>query len=127
MCITCRRPTIFIAAANVRGGSLHRGAASHLLSLAPLLHVTRIIIVATMTTMARTRAAEPIRRLQEINGRTYAIEALPVDRDRWRARLAQSGTTNALMPFYGTTPDEAIDQLTAWLLRVGRPSSPRQS
>lgn len=80
-----------------------------------------------MTTMARTRAAQPIRRMQEINGRTYAIEALPVDRDRWRARLAQSGTTNALMPFYGTTPDEAIDLLTAWLSRVGRPSSPPRS
>jgi hypothetical protein len=77
-----------------------------------------------MTTMARQRAAQPIRRMQEINGRTYAIEALPVERDRWRARLAQRGTTNALMPFYGATPDEAIEHLTAWLLRVSRPSPP---
>jgi hypothetical protein len=77
-----------------------------------------------MTTMARERAAQPVRRTQEINGKTYAIEALPVDRDRWRARLAQRGTTNALMPFYGATPDEAIEHLTAWLQRVGRPASP---
>jgi hypothetical protein len=77
-----------------------------------------------MTTMARERAAQPIRRTQEINGRTYAIEALLVDRDRWRARLAQRGTTNALMPFYGATADEAIEHLTAWLSRVGRPPSP---
>jgi hypothetical protein len=77
-----------------------------------------------MTTMARQRAAQPIRRMQEINGRTYAIEASPVEGDRWRARLAQRGTTNALMPFYGPTPDEAIEHLTAWLLRVSRPSTP---
>jgi hypothetical protein len=76
-----------------------------------------------MTTMGRQRAAQPIRRMQEINGRTYTIEASPVERDRWRARLAQCGTTNALMPFYGTTPDEAIEHLTAWLSRVGRPPS----
>jgi hypothetical protein len=77
-----------------------------------------------MTTLARERAAEPIRRSREINGRTYTIEALPVDRDRWRARLVQRGTTNALMPFYGTTPDEAIERLASWLVRVWRPTSP---
>ncbi len=78
-----------------------------------------------MTTMARTRAAQPIRHMQEINGKTYAIEALQVDRTRWRARIAARGTTNALMPFYGATAEEAITRLTAWLSRVGRPASPR--
>ncbi|ODS57781.1 MAG: hypothetical protein ABS36_04875 [Acidobacteria bacterium SCN 69-37] len=75
-----------------------------------------------MTTTARERARTTVRRTQDINGRTYAIEALPVDRDRWRARLVQRGTTNALMPFYGSTPDDAIARLTAWLDRVSRPA-----
>lgn len=70
----------------------------------------------------RARAAQPIRQTENINGRPYVVEVLLVDRNRWRARLAQHGTTNALMPFYGTTPDEAIEQLTGWLRRVGRPS-----
>lgn len=74
-----------------------------------------------MTTMDRTREAQPVRRMQEINGRRYAIEALQIDRLRWRARIAASGATNALMPFYGTTAEEAIEQLIAWLSRVGRP------
>ena len=78
-----------------------------------------------MTTLARERATQPIRRTQEIHGRSYVVEVLPVDRDRWRARLAQQGTTNALMPFYGTTPDEAVARLVDWLSRVGRPAAQR--
>jgi hypothetical protein len=80
-----------------------------------------------MTTVTRDRAAQPIRRMQDINGKAYVVEAVPVDCSRWRARLAQHGTTNALMPFYGATPDEAIEHLTAWLSRVGRPSTPGPS
>lgn len=78
-----------------------------------------------MTTMARTRAAQPIRRTQEINGKTHAIEALQVDRHRWRARIVARGTANAVMPFYGATAEEAIEHLTAWLARVGRPAPSR--
>ena len=77
-----------------------------------------------MTTLSRTGTSQPLRLMREINGKSYAIEVLPVDRGRWRARLAQHGTTNALMPFYGATPDEAVASLTAWLIRVGRPQSP---
>jgi len=77
-----------------------------------------------MTTLSRTGTSQTLRLMREINGKTYAIEVLPVDRCRWRARLAQHGTTNALMPFYGATPDEAVASLTAWLIRVGRPQSP---
>lgn len=76
-----------------------------------------------MTTMPRTTAAKPIRVVENINGRTCAIEVLPVGAGRWRARLAQSGTTNAVMPFYGTTPDEAVALLSRWLSRVGRPAA----
>jgi hypothetical protein len=77
-----------------------------------------------MNTLSRTGTSQPLRLLREINGKRYAIEVLPVDCSRWRARLAQHGTTNALMPFYGTTPDEAVASLTAWLIRVGGPKTP---
>jgi hypothetical protein len=56
-----------------------------------------------------------------INGKPYVIEVLSVDRDRWRAHIVRYGTTTALMPFYGATPDEAALQLTRWLSRAGRP------
>lgn len=80
-----------------------------------------------MTTMPRVSAEKPIRVTEQINGRPYAIEVLPVDSDRWRARLAQRGTTNAVMPFYGTTPDEAISQLAKWIARVSPPAAPTHS
>ncbi len=39
-----------------------------------------------------------------------------VDPDRWRAYLVNvSGGSTALMPFYGPTADQAVEQLTAWL------------
>lgn len=61
-------------------------------------------------------------RIQEvINGRTYQIEVLPVGRDRWRAQIARTpGGATALMPFYGTTPDDAAAHLSQWLARAGR-------
>tara|TARA_B100000029_G_C17206096_1_gene826258 strand:- start:158 stop:370 length:213 start_codon:yes stop_codon:yes gene_type:complete len=53
---------------------------------------------------------------QTINGKTYRIEAMLVDPDRWRAYLVNvSGGSTALMPFYGPTADQAVEQLTAWL------------
>lgn len=59
-------------------------------------------------------------RFQEIiNGRPFVIEVLPVGRDRWRAQIARTpGSTTALMPFYGTTPDEAARSLSGWLSRA---------
>ena len=66
----------------------------------------------------------PLRYHETINGRSYVIEVLPVDRDRWRAQLARTpGGTTAVMPFYGPTPDEAARQLSAWLLRAARLSA----
>lgn len=75
-----------------------------------------------MTTMPRVSAVRPIKVTEQINGRPYAIEAAPVDANRWRARLAQHGTTNAVMPFYGSTPEEAISLLVSWIARVSRPA-----
>ena len=59
---------------------------------------------------------------ETINGRSYVIEVLPVGQDRWRAQIArQPGRTTALMPFYGTTPDEAAGLLSGWLNRAAGP------
>jgi hypothetical protein len=61
---------------------------------------------------------------ETINGRPYIIEVLAVGRDRWRAHVARSaGAPTALMPFYGTTPDDAAGQLKQWLSRANRPAA----
>ena len=53
---------------------------------------------------------------QTIGGRTYLIEAMRVDQDRWRAYLASlQGGPTALMPFYGATAEEAVRRLADWL------------
>lgn len=59
-------------------------------------------------------------KIQEtINGRPYVIEVLAVGQERWRAQLAPVvGGTTALMPFYGSTPDDAARQLANWLERA---------
>jgi len=56
---------------------------------------------------------------QSIAGRHYLIEVLPVAHDRWRACLARMpGVPTAMMPFYGSTPDEAARHLSEWLTRA---------
>ena len=53
---------------------------------------------------------------QTISGRTYLIEAMRVEQDRWRAYLTSAtGGPTALMPFYGPTAEEAVHRLTDWL------------
>jgi hypothetical protein len=61
---------------------------------------------------------------ETIQGRPYVIEVHAVGRDRWRAGLSRRGSTTALMPFYGTTPDEAASQLTHWLSRANGVAKP---
>ena len=52
----------------------------------------------------------------DIGGRLYQIEVTPVG-NRWRAQLRRlAGMPTALMPFYGSTPQEAADLLTRWLV-----------
>ena len=69
-----------------------------------------------------------IHRFQEsIGGRTYVIEVTPVS-NRWRAQICRTpGMPTALMPFYGTTPDEAARQLSNWLTLANRRSAPPTS
>jgi hypothetical protein len=52
---------------------------------------------------------------ETIGGRAYHIEVTPVS-NRWRAQLCRTpGLPTAMMPFYGTTPDEAASHLAKWL------------
>lgn len=54
-----------------------------------------------------------------IAGREYTIEVTRVDDNRWRAQIVKlPGIPTALMPFYGSTPDDAAAQLSEWLTRA---------
>ena len=56
---------------------------------------------------------------ESIAGRPYLIEVAAVAKDRWRANIVRlPGMPTALMPFYGSTPDEAAQHLSAWLTRA---------
>jgi hypothetical protein len=56
---------------------------------------------------------------ESIAGREYLIEVSPVAKDRWRAYIVRlPGMPTALMPFYGSTPDEAARHLSDWLTRA---------
>jgi len=53
---------------------------------------------------------------ETIDGRLYRIEVTPVS-NRWRAQLSRlPGMPTAMMPFYGTTPEEAAQHLARWLM-----------
>jgi hypothetical protein len=52
---------------------------------------------------------------ETINGREYRIEVSAVGK-QWRAQIARApGGSRAMMPFYGDTPDEAVQHLSRWL------------
>ena len=52
---------------------------------------------------------------ETINGREYRIEVSAVGK-QWRAQIARApGGSRAMMPFYGATPDEAVQLLSRWL------------
>jgi hypothetical protein len=54
-----------------------------------------------------------------IAGRTYEIEVRAISHSRWRAQIARRpGMPTSLMPFYGTTPEEAAQELRRWLALV---------
>jgi len=62
-------------------------------------------------------SAVTVQRFDEtINGREYRIEVSPVGTDKYRAQIARApGGSRAMMPFYGRTPDEAVEHLSQWL------------
>jgi hypothetical protein len=98
-------------------------ADSYAPSLARSREVNRINVRAVTPPARRYNALHTLRYQETINGRPYVIEVLPVGPDRWRAQIARHrGGTTALMPFYGTTPDDAARRLSDWLTRAsGRP------
>jgi hypothetical protein len=56
----------------------------------------------------------------DIAGRLYRIEVTSVG-DRWRAQLRRTaGMGTSLMPFYGSTPEEAASHMTSWLTLAHR-------
>ena len=58
-----------------------------------------------------------VQRFEEnINGREYRIEVSAVG-NQFRAEIAKApGGSRAMMPFYGHTPDEAVQLLSRWLI-----------
>ena len=68
----------------------------------------------------------PVQRFDEtIGGRLYHIEVSAVASNRWRAQIVRApGLPTAMMPFYGTTPDAAAGQLSAWLALAYRTAAP---
>ena len=70
--------------------------------------------------MAAISTTTSVLRFEElIAGHPYLIEVAPVSHDRWRAYIVRiPGVPNAMMPFYGQTPDEAAAQLRQWLTRA---------
>ncbi len=62
-------------------------------------------------------SAVTLQRFDEtINGRAYRIEVSAVGTDTFRAQIARApGGSRAMMPFYGRTPDEAVQHLSRWL------------
>ena len=111
----CRPKYFFCAPPCKLTRSPGSGAGSSRVSLAVRQRINRI----TSEPFAPHAAPVNIIRFHEtINGRPYVIETLSVG-DRWRAQLARiPGGTTALMPFYGSTPDEAAHHLTEWLTRA---------
>lgn len=60
-----------------------------------------------------------------IADRRYVIETALVDPDRWCACLVGiPGGPSALMPFYGETPERAVEHLVDWLALVHHPTGP---
>ena len=56
---------------------------------------------------------------EHIAGRIYQIEVLPVSNARWRAQIARlPGMPTSMMPFYGSTPEQAAQELGRWLALV---------
>ena len=120
---TCLRKNMLRGDAAKISRSLHVNESSRLASLDRRERLRRIssrFIPADIDNVTIHRFHETI------GGRAYHIEVTPVS-NRWRAQLCRTpGLPTAMMPFYGTTPDEAAQHLTKWLtLAHGRqPAGP---
>jgi hypothetical protein len=104
------------AAGPVFRGVLHVDASSRLLSLA-----------ASGPRAQNAASAVTVQRFDEtINGRAYRIEVSAVGTNTFRAQIARApGGSRAMMPFYGRTPDEAVEHLSQWLTLNRARSAPQ--
>ena len=93
-------------------------AASYGASLAPIVrrpHNRHPAVTPVTSTPTLVRFEDTI------NGRPVVIEVSSVGRDRWRAQISRMpGGRTALMPFYGTTAEQAAENLSGWLTRASR-------
>ena len=86
-----------------------------------MLHVdasSRFLSLAALPPRAQNaHSAVTVQRFDEtINGREYRIEVSAVGTNTFRAQIARApGGSHAMMPFYGRTPDEAVEHLSQWL------------
>jgi hypothetical protein len=119
LCTNCRGE-FFLTASSLNLERTHIGGAdSRASSLALPAGVTRICALLVHEFPSKNFVT-PIRITQTIHGRSYVIEVRAVAQDRWRAQVARTPTgMTSLMPFYGTTPDEAAQHLAGWLTRAG--------
>jgi hypothetical protein len=102
--------------------TLHRGAASYGASLVCATRIARITTPRTYSAQKKIVQTPLLRRTQTINGRAYVIEVRAIAEDRWRAQVVRRpGGMTSLMPFYGTTPEDAAQLLAGWLTRASEP------
>lgn len=80
----------------------------------------RPAVPPTLLPRRSTHNAVTVHRYEQlIAGRTYEIEVRAVSASRWRAQIARRpGLPTSMMPFYGTTPEQAADELSRWLALV---------
>jgi hypothetical protein len=96
-----------------------------------VLHVdasSRVLSLATAGCGAHNAASTvTLQRFDEIiNGREYRIEVSAVGRNTYRAQIARApGGSRAMMPFYGSTPNEAVAHLSQWLTLNHSRSAPQ--
>ncbi len=90
-----------------------------------LIAAARGVRSTAVPTLTQSTNTLTVHRFEEtIAGRAYQIEVTPVS-NRWRAQLRRMpGMPTAMMPFYGTTPDEAARLLTQWLVLAHRRDLP---
>ena len=70
--------------------------------------------------------SETYRYEEHVAGHVYQIEVLPVADSRWRAQIVRRpGMPTSMMPFYGTTPEQAARELGRWLVLVYNGSGSR--
>ena len=93
-------------------------ASSYCASLAPIVlrpHNRHPAVTPVTSTPTLVRFEDTI------NGRPVVIEVSSVGRDRWRAQIVRMpGGRTALMPFYGTTAEQAAENLSGWLTRASK-------